>query len=651
VHKRSFKKFLSAPVDPDETWQGGGVPIGDMLDESIPEADNCVMIVWRSALTDLIHAEPVVSGGNAADDAVDVMLEFWSMHEFPSRPARIECDDRDLAARLNTTLQGSGTIVALVPRMPEWEAVLADLDKHLGSTGRGIPSLIDVGCGEAQVREFADAAAAFYRAEIWDHLDDVDLIKIETPKAPRHLSHVVVLGAAEHTYGLGFYDNAEVHHDMMAQRVDPRELSLFSLTFDSVADAIPADIDMWQEFDLPLETGDDFPSFNFFSKEGARRPTPKELDFATIVLKSLAATQEQEIDAGRWMKEVELLGTTKKIRFSIPNLLDPPDREEWIRRGMMPEQRGNERYFKMVEGFIQQHGADMDLDELNAEINARFNGPMDDFEHPMDTPAERAAALCQQAIDTFGRRRIQLAKQAVAEDETHVEAHILLAESTRQAERRIELFGEAKEIAANQLGAMVDEEAGHFWGITETRPFMRATHGLAQSLSEAGRTREAISQYRELLRLNPNDNQGVRYELVPLLLANNRDAEAVELLDTYREPTAQWLHTKSLVEFRHDGGAATARKAMRAAFRANKHVAELLRSSDPPMFPDSYALGSPEEAAVCIHEMAEAWEETEGYLEWMMDEYFLWEKEQTKKLRDRKLKRKKKSSKKKSSKR
>ena len=272
----------------------------------------------------------------------------------------------------------------------------------------------------------------------------------------------------------------------MAQRVAATEVRLFSLTFESVADEHSADVDVWKELDLPLETGEAFPSFSFFSEGEARRPTPKELEFATIVLKALAATSEREIDAGRWSKEVECFGKTKKVGFSIPNLLDPPDRQEWIRRGMMPERRGNERHFKMVQEFIQQHGEGMSLEELNAEINARFTGPMDDFEHPMETPADRAEAFCQQAIDTFGRRRIQLAKQALAEDATHVEANILLAESTRHAERRIELFRNAKQMAMAQLGSMMDEEVGHFWGITETRPFMRATHGLADALHDAG---------------------------------------------------------------------------------------------------------------------------------------------------------------------
>ena len=153
-------------------------------------------------------------------------------------------------------------------------------------------------------------------------------------------------------------------------------------------------------------------------------------------------------------------------------------------------------------------------------------------------PIARRHSVSRRSIRSDGGES-NLPSRALAEDATHVEANILLAESTRHAERRIELFRNAKEMAMAQLGSMMDEEVGHFWGITETRPFMRATHGLADALYDAGQTHEAIAQYQELLRFNPNDNQGVRYQLTPLLLANNREAEAVELLDRYREPTAR----------------------------------------------------------------------------------------------------------------
>ena len=577
---------------------------------------------------------------------VEVLLEFYAEQNFPFRPALIECNDREMAAELGELFRDSGTSARFVSEMVEWNAVLQDMAEHFGPARPRLPSLRDSGCREKQIREFAEASAAFYRAGLWNYLDDVDLIKIETPKPPRYLKYTVVLGAASNTYGLGFFDDAEDHYDMMGQRADPRELSLFSLTFDSPAEANLGDVELWEELELPLETGEAFPSMNFISKEKPRRPTSRELDFVSVVLKALAATHEEELDSGRWTKSVELFGKRKKCVLTIPNLIDPPNHAEWMRRGMMPEHRGNERHFKLVQQFIAENEGNMNLDQLNAAINAQFTGPMDDFELPMDTSADRAERLHSRPAGYDCRRRVQLAKQALAENPSHVEANVLLAESVRRNKPTISrkhwfcFFGRA------QLGQAFEDTVGHFWGLSDTRPFMRACHGLAAAYHDAGQTSEAIQQYQEMLRLNPNDNQGVRYEVIPLLLEHNRAPEAIALLDSFREETAFWHYMKSLVEFRRSGRSMSSKKAIRSAFRSNEHVVALMQSDEPPLLPDSYALGSPEEAATCIRELGAVWDETEGYLKWMFQEYFSWEKEKEKKLRNQKREKHKKTARK-----
>lgn len=645
MNQRTLKKFLSLPANTYETWQGGIVTIGDVFDAApVDDAGEMALVIWRSASTELVHAKPtLVAGPGRLDGFVDVMLELCTDHDFPFRPARIECNDRELADGLSDLLRDSGTSASFVAEMPEWNALLQDLRKHFRSAELPLPSLKDAGCSERQIREFANAAAAFYRAGLWDYLDDVDLIKIESPRPPRYLKNAVVLGSASKTYGLGFFEDAQDHYDMMAHQGDLDEVTLFSLTFDTPDEVPSADIQVWRELDLPLETGEAFPSMNFFSKEKSRRPTARELNFATVLLKALAVTTEEDIDSGRWTKSVELLGESKECVLSIPNLIDPPDRAEWMRRGLMPEQRGNERVFKLVQQFIEEHGSEMSLDELNAAMTAKFTGPIDDFDYPMDTPADRAEALCHKAIDTFGRRRIQLAKQALDEDPTHVEANVLLAESTRSSQRRLDLFRRAVEMGRTQLGPTTEEGAGRFWGHPDTRPFMRACHGLAATLREAGQPNEAIAQYQEMLRLNPEDNQSVRYEIIPLLLMHDREAEAVKLLERYCEETAFWHYMKSLIEFRFTGRSPKSKKALRSAFQANKHVVPLMQSDDPPLLPDSYALGSPEEAAICVRGMVEVWSETEGYVEWMLQQYSIWEKEKKRRARDRKRKARKKA--------
>ena len=412
------------------------------------------------------------------------------------------------------------------------------------------------------------------------------------------------------------------------------------MTFNPVSEAIEKDVVLWNEYDLPLETGEAFPQLLFYSSENTRAPKPKELEYVTIVLAALAQTTEDDIDSGQWSKRVSIQGKSKRCKISIPDLLNPPDRKEWLDRGMIPERRGNERHFGLVQALIKQNEG-MDLDQLNELINSQFTGSIDDFNYPSKTPFDRAENLCYAAIDTYGRRRIQLARQTLQEDPSHTEATLLLAESTFDTNRKIELFLKAVKNGEAQCAKWMETEVGNFWGISETRPFLRAKHGLAFALASDGQVNDAVTQFRDILRLNQNDNLGVRYEIIPLLLSQDKEKEAVEILNQYPEETGNWLFLKAQVEFRREGPSGrSAQKAIKAAIRFNPHVVELLMSVHPPMMPEHYALGSPEEAAIIIEEQLDSWTESEGFVEWLLQQASIVEREKNKKERDRKRKHK-----------
>ncbi len=63
------------------------------------------------------------------------------------------------------------------------------------------------------------------------------------------------------------------------------------------------------------------------------------------------------------------------------------------------------------------------------------------------------------------------------------------------------------------------QDAGDFWLMVETRPYTRARAALAAVVWRLGRREEALEHQRELLRLNPRDNQGLRYRQANWLLA------------------------------------------------------------------------------------------------------------------------------------
>ena len=175
-----------------------------------------------------------------------------------------------------------------------------------------------------------------------------------------------------------------------------------------------------------------FHSSCFTHRVTTREPTPKEVEYVTLVMAALAETTEEEIDSGQWSKQVDMQGKKKTCKISIPDLLEPPDRKVWLDRGMIPERRGNERHLRLMQAVMQQNEG-MGLDQLNELLNSQFAGSIDDLDYPSKTPFDRAENLCFAAIDTYGRRRIQLARQALQEDPTHVEALVLLGESVHES--------------------------------------------------------------------------------------------------------------------------------------------------------------------------------------------------------------------------
>jgi hypothetical protein len=636
-NSNQLARFLNYPIEHGTEWQGGVFDFGELADMAVPDSPmaNAKIALWVACEAERVHGQPKTEG-EPFDLLLNELMEF-AEEQFAYRPARICVTDKTMAGRLRELLADSGTHVTWEAKPEFWCEVKSCMAEHM-QEAVAAPSLADSDCSEEQIRAYATAAAAFYRARPWQFFCDADLLKIETPKPAKFLKYATVLGSGRQEFGLGFYESSDTHWDMRAGRLDMESLQIFSLTFNGINEAIPADVALWHELDLPLATGDAFPQFLFYARGDARPPHPKELEFATVLLAALAETTEKEIDSGQWSKQVSIQNKNKRCKISIPDLLVPPDRKEWLDRGMIPERRGNERHFKLVQQVMAQNEG-MGLDELNELLNSQFTGSIDDFDYPSETRFDRADNLCYAAIDTYGRRRIQLSRQALQEDASHVESNVLLAESIHDTTQKIELFTNAIKHGEAQNADLLQTEVGNFWVISETRSLMRAKHGLAMALADDGQANEAISQMLDILRLNTDDNLGVRYEVIPLLLSQNREEEAIEVLNRYPEESASWLYLKAQVEFRREGpNGRSAHKAISAAFRFNPHVIELFASSEPPSMPEHYALRSPEEAANVILEQLDSWHETEGFIEWIFARFGLWEREVSKRAREQKRK-------------
>jgi tetratricopeptide (TPR) repeat protein len=220
------------------------------------------------------------------------------------------------------------------------------------------------------------------------------------------------------------------------------------------------------------------------------------------------------------------------------------------------------------------------------------------------------------------KQAVSLAKRALLISPDCADAYNLLAEQTVQSiEEAIDLYTKGVEAGSRALGAEAfREDVGHFWGLLETRPYMRARAGLATALWAAGRRDEAVMHFQDMLRLNPNDNQGIRYMLLSELIELGRDSDAEVLFEKYSDDDfATWLYSRALLDFRRHGDGSIAQASLDAALEQNSFVPPYLlgRKKLPRTLPDYHGFGDETEAMLYAHENTPTWRSTPGSLEWL----------------------------------
>src|SRR5215210_186105 len=264
------------------------------------------------------------------------------------------------------------------------------------------------------------------------------------------------------------------------------------------------------------------------------------------------------------------------------------------------------------------------IEEANAfltELLERGEGPP---AYQPTTPLEKAQELVYQAYEAHGKKRAQLTRRALRISKDCADAYVLLAEETaKNAKEARELYEKGVEAGERALGPELFEDGeGHFWGILETRPYMRARHGLAGCMWALGEREKAIEHYTDMLRLNPNDNQGIRYLLAHALLEEGYEQALGELLKQYQDDaTASWTYTRALWMFRKEGATEGANAALREALETNPFVPLYLlgQKSLPGVLPEYIGFGDESEAVTYAAESLNGWLRTPGALDWLRE--------------------------------
>jgi tetratricopeptide (TPR) repeat protein len=618
-----IERFKRLPRRSGEVWQGGVVRARAWVEEPDGSVRRPWAAVWVSLATGLVNGDLAMADASSGTSLALQVLADLGLKFAHCRPARLEVADGTLGAQLVAALGDPELSVSVRADLPAVDRMVREMGRA-GDDAPAPPDALDApGVTVERMRAFAAAARDFYQAAPWQHLSGEDLIQVEAPAVASGLRYLTVLGAAGQTFGLGFFTRPR-EFEAVQESPEPETLlsqrGRWSVLYGPVEDMPFGDVDLWEEHHLPVAGPSAYPVAAWFGPDGGlRRPRAKELADLEAVLIALSRSTETEMDRGRWTHDVRSHDGLRTVTLAIPELLSPLDAAPRRQPGP-PDRRAMERLTAEVERFAQTSMFES-LDEANAALRQRFSGPIDDLPSTATTPIEKAQDLMYRAFEARGRRRIQLARKALELSADCADAYVVLAEESGVLENARVLYEQGVAAGERALGPDVfAKEVGRFWGIVSTRPYMRARLGLAQCLEALDLGEEAIEHYRELIRLNPGDNQGVRYSFLAALLLAGRDDEAAALIEQFGdEPTALWRYGRALSVFRREGDSRAARECLRAALRTNRHVPQLLTGDAewPGPEPTAYAPGSREEAAICDSDLGDAWEATPDATRWL----------------------------------
>jgi tetratricopeptide (TPR) repeat protein len=233
----------------------------------------------------------------------------------------------------------------------------------------------------------------------------------------------------------------------------------------------------------------------------------------------------------------------------------------------------------------------------------------------------------EEAVDLWDVGEYQLAEERylklIRDFPEFVDAYHHLALVLSAQGKEAEAFRVWKEVVQLALSCLPEEfERGAHqlpWVFLGNRPFLRAYHGLGLEYLERGRVKEALGIFKELITMNPSDNQGIRSLVVYCSFKLKRPGEVVELANRFPHDAIEGVVYGRALALYQLGNLEEAEKALKRAIEMYPLIAEELLKEDHPqpegLRPDRVILGGADQAYYYWMEHYEYWEDTPGALD------------------------------------
>jgi hypothetical protein len=154
---------------------------------------------------------------------------------------------------------------------------------------------------------FARAAVAIHAAPCWRWLGREDMIRIEAPEVEEALRcFSMTRRTPPWASEILFFPEAKAFKSFLTGDFDEAaEQGLWTVSFETLEDAPPEDLEIWDRHGLPWIDGAICPVVSLLGFRRADRPDSRRLAFIEGLLAALAFTSKGELDSGRWEKWVE----------------------------------------------------------------------------------------------------------------------------------------------------------------------------------------------------------------------------------------------------------------------------------------------------------------------------------------------------------
>lgn len=183
-----------------------------------------------------------------------------------------------------------------------------------------------------------------------------------------------------------------------------------------------------------------------------------------------------------------------------------------------------------------------------------------------------AEKLFEEAVHAQSQEQKETLEKVLNLEPDYIDALILYSFHLSSDERE-RCLTDAVKIGEEKFDDEFEKEnAGSYWMMVETRPYMRALYAYAKYLIEVNKKEKAREYFERIMYLNENDNLGVRYDLIPLLIELGKFDRAEKLFDAFPEQTTEMMYHKVLYDYKAEKPEKELNQSIKQAIQENEQV-------------------------------------------------------------------------------